>query len=197
MSRPWRPRMFSPKEIVNEEINNFVFEVLDKTIPSEYEIILNNIYAGYKYDIYRFKTISENIYDVDFYKSNINPKKYENINKYFSNANNLKTIDIGFTLNNYDRTEPITLENPEDDPYVKRSNKNEQYEVLGKVGYMIEEYINNNPDINVYAIGKNSNSSNLAAYLQMYKNIFVNKFILIEDKSENYNGDDAYYFIKK
>jgi hypothetical protein len=188
--------MYSPKEIVNEEINNFIFEILDTLISTEYDILKDNKYAGFYFDIYRFKSNSGNYYDVDFYKSEINPNEYDNISKYFSNVNKLKIIDIGFTSTNYDRTEPINLENPENDPYVKRTNKNEQYEVLGKVGYLIQEYINNNPDINVYAVGKNSNSLNLAAYLQMYKNIFANKFILIEDRSENYNGDDAYYFIK-
>ncbi|MFW6219947.1 MAG: hypothetical protein ACOC33_03825 [bacterium] len=197
MSRPKRPKMLEIKDLINEEINNYIFEIFDKQIPTDYEKIKNNKYRDIIFDIYRFKSNSGNSYDVDFYYSDLNINDKPKLKEHF-NSDSIETVDIGFTLTNYN-TRDIDNDDiigGEDDPYNKRSEYNEQYEVLGKIAYIINDFVIEHNNIDAYVIGKDSHHKKLKAYLQMFKNIFSNKFMLIDEESPNYDNG-AYYFIKK
>lgn len=191
-----RPKIVNLKQIILEELDNYLFEIFEKSIPTEFKIIKNNIYGDVTYDVYEFETKSGIKYVVEFYNTYIlNLNELPNVLKYFPNEDILKLISIGFTTFDYNKNVSDELSGSMNDPYLKRTNKNEQYEVLGKVAYIIENFIKNNPQYNIYEIGKNTYSSNLLAYLKMFQNIFSNKFHFVEDKSKNYN-EGAYYFIK-
>jgi len=196
MSRPKAPHMPRMESIIFEEYNKFMFEIFEKSHESEYEIIHNKKFGIISYDIYRFKTKKNNSYDVDFYEILLNSNKIKlNDNNFLSKhivGNNIiNAIDIGFTRSNIDRDS----ENG-DNEYRKRTNKNEQYEVLGKVAFMVEEYIKNNTNIFCYVVGKDTYESNLVAYRKMFENIFSAKFQIFEGNND-YHENGAYYFIKK
>jgi len=190
-----RPKLLDLKQIINEELNNYLFEIFNKSIQTIYQISKNNIYDGNYFDIYRFKTSSGNSYDVDFYKIQLNLNQLSNISKYFPNTDIINSIHLGFTSSDYNRDEKPELSGTINDLYEKRTNKNEQYEVLGKVAFMIEEYIINNSEIKIFVIGKNTEISKLSAYIKMFENIFSSKFKMVEDISNEYE-EGAIYFIK-
>ncbi len=68
-------------------------------------------------------------------------------------------------------------------PYIKRTNKNEQYEVLSKIVFLVNEYLKNNPECFIFGITKNTDN-------KIFEKLFSTDFEVIEN-------EDAFYFIKK
>ena len=196
MGRPLTPRLYKLNELINEEMRNFVFEVFDALIPTEYEVINDIYYGGITYDQYVFTTNSTQKYEVDFYHTILNLNKLNNISDYFPDEKLINCIDVGFTIfNNVDNDyHDYGIDGTLNDPYLKRTNKNEQYEVLGKIAFIINEYIEKYPEQKIYAIGKNTYKSNLKIYEYMYEKLFKS-FTKVEDISEYYN-EGALYYIK-
>ena len=194
MGRPLTPRLYHLNELINEELKNFISEIFDKLIPTEYSVVNDVKYGESIYDQYLFTTKSDQKYEVDFYHTTLNLNKLKNIIKYFPNENFIECIDIGFTIFNNVNSEYHDYGTWNNDPYIKRTDKNEQYEVLGKVAFIIDEYIKTHPEQKIYAIGKDTYKSNIKTYLYMFEKLFKS-FIKIEDISEYYNNG-AFYFIK-
>ena len=194
MGRPLTPRLYQLNELINEEVKNFIFEIFDKLIPTEYSVVNGIKFGEFIYDQYVFTTKSDQKYEVDFYHTTLNLNKLKNIIKYFPNENFIECIDIGFTIFNNVNNDYHDYGTWNNDPYLKRTNKNEQYEVLGKVAFIIEEYIKSHPEQKIYAISKDTYTSNLKVYLYMFEKLFKS-FIKIEDVSEYYDNG-AFYFIK-
>ena len=184
MPRP-KPRIeYFISKIINEyftEIN--LNEILDNPIPTKYDMFINDTFHDdYHKDVYRFKLDNNNVYDVDFYKSpydaNILMKK--NNETFYVNS-----IIIGFSSKeNKETYSDNSIFGTEYDPYVNKTNRNEQYEVLGKVSYLIGEYMRNNPKINFYRIQKNTHSKNLSTYINMFKKQFEKDFLMYDTPKE-------------
>lgn len=184
--------------LINEELNNYLNELFDHPLKTDYEII-NRRVEDWDVVTFRFKTNSETQYDIEFMETETfifnelsNGKKlkdYINLNHvvdYFIN-----TVDISFTLT--DRV----LNNPNitDDEYTKETNKNEQLELFNRITYLIQIYINEYvPEI--FVIGKDTKPSKLKIYKKLYQNIFSNNYIFFEGDNEGYNNG-AFYIIKK
>jgi hypothetical protein len=192
-------------EIQNLIIETIINEVLDEYQPTEYEKILGvNDGYGSEIDVYRFKTSNNNSYDVDFMVEILDPNliKLDNdeiLSDYFKHEYNniLKFIDLGFTpteIKNIDVDDDII--GTMNDPYINKTNRNEQYEVLSKVAYLVKEYIKNNPQYPIYSIGKNTHENNLNAYIKLFKNLFDLDYVLFEGRNRFYKYG-SYYFIDK
>jgi len=194
MSRPLTPRLYQLNELINEEAKNFIFEIFDKLIPTEYSVVNGIKFGEFIYDQYVFTTKSNQKYEVDFYHTLLNLNKLKNIIEYFPNEKLINCIDIGFTIFNNVNNDYHDYGRWNNDPYLKRTNKNEQYEVLGKVAFIIEEYIKNHLEQKIYVVSKDTYTSNLKVYLYMFEKLFKS-FIKIEDVSEYYDNG-AFYFIK-
>ena len=171
-------------------------EVFDKPIETKYEKLLNvNINNVDKHDIYRFKTNNGFSYDVEFYKELIGFKYIKLLDGTTLPDKNNDSVTMGIIIG-FTPTEINYSDVPEDvigtleDPYISRTGRNEQYEVLGKIIFLVDEYIKNNPDFYVYIITKNTNKTNIRIYNMMFKNIFLNNFNV-------YESDEAFYYIKK
>ena len=194
MGRPLTPRLYQLNELINEEVKNFIFEIFDKLIPTEYSVVNGIKFGEFIYDQYVFTTKSDQKYEVDFYHTTLNLNKLKNIIEYYPDKKLINCIDIGFTIFNNVNSEYHDYGTWNNDPYIKRTDKNEQYEVLGKVAFIIDEYIKTHPEQKIYAIGKDTYKSNIKTYLYMFEKLFKS-FIKIEDISEYYNNG-AFYFIK-
>ena len=171
MGRPLTPRLYHLNELINEELKNFISEIFDKLIPTEYSVVNDVKYGESIYDQYLFTTKSDQKYEVDFYHTTLNLNKLKNIIKYFPNENFIECIDIGFTIFNNVNSEYHDYGTWNNDPYIKRTDKNEQYEVLGKVAFIIDEYIKTHPEQKIYAIGKDTYKSNIKTYLYMFEKL--------------------------
>ena len=114
------------------------------------------------------------------------------------NANcnvNINTCDIGFTLSN-------RINQDDDDDYIDQdtynasSNKFEVIELMSKIKFLVDKFIKNNPNVNIFVLGKDTHNTKLKIYLELYKNAFLNDFKMFEGECDGYYKG-AYYFINK
>lgn len=182
-------------EIINEEIfNKTILDEGIQPISVEYDIYLDS-----NLDVYRFKTNKGYSYDVDFFKDKIYPDKIiiVDTNEYLSTVLNddiISLVEIGFTptevKNNTDQKDFGTI----NDPYIERTNRNEVIEVLGKVLFLVNEYINKNPTYKIYALGTNTHNNNINVFSMLFEQYFSDKYekFKVREPKRNYNH---YYFI--
>ena len=201
-NRPRPSAMVLVKKIISEELSKFIIdEVFDKPVRTEYEKLINVVINNsLKHDVYRFKTKSGFSYDVEFYKTYINFKHPDFDVITLLDGNTLPNkheeiitvgIIIGFTPTEISNlSTPNDIQGTTEDPYINRTGRNEQYEVFGKIIYLVEEYIKNNPQYNIYIITKNTERTNIKIYNLMFRNVFSNNF-------DVYESEEAYYYIKK
>lgn len=196
-----------PKEksklFLKEYLTNILKEVLDKPIKTDYEKKVDQIVDGRVVDIYSFKTKSNNQYDVDFVYGTLNPEKTPFKSGMLSNLliddykKDADYIDLGFSPTEVKNIEvPDDIIGTMDDPYIAKTNRMEQFELLGKVAFLIEEYVRNNPYYKIYSIGKNTNENNLSTYINIFKRIFSSNFIMFDEKNPDYKYG-SYFFINK
>lgn len=195
------------KVLIRETLDEFINEIYDNPIETNYEKILDHYTNGYFIDIYRFLTNSGNSYDFDFLKDVINTNrilindlknkiKLGTVIKDEFNGN-INIIELGFTpteiKNNNINLEIIGTEN---DPYISKTNRNEQYELLNRMSFLMFEYMKNNPEVLIYSVGKNTHEKNLKSYIYIFNKIFSDKFEKIDVNDPNYEYG-SFYFINK
>lgn len=184
------------KSLIKEELDLFVNEMFDSKIVTKYGAF-NDTYDHFPLRTYRFKTNSGNSYDLDFFYTYVTPYRIKLddgkfLSDYVIDKNDLDTIDIGFTISEIDKKDDSI--SPED--YIKDTNRGEQIEVMGRIAYLVDEFIKNNPNINAFVIGRNTKSTKLKIYKEIFKNIFKEKFIMLEGQNFGYK-EGAIYFINK
>jgi len=191
--------------LIKEEFNKFLInEIFIRSLKTEYEIINTKI-NSFVTNIYRFKSNSGNSYDVAFLHTFISPN-FElidgrilcNIIKdELCDKNSLNSVDIGFTLTS--RTDNLNYNDDNDidnEIYIQNTNLHEEIEVMNKISFLIKEYLNNNPNVTIYAVGKDSSKIKLKIYKQTYDNLFSTNFIYVDGESYGYE-QGAMYFINK
>lgn len=201
-------RMEKLKIMIREVIEEMINEIYDKPIVIEYKKLLEHDYEGYILDIYRFKTDAGNSYDADFLNQAINTNKIilfkENDKKHWLSSilknefiGLLDCIELGFTPTEFKDidVEPDSI-GTMDDPYINRTDRKEQYELLNRMSFLIQEYIKNNPNILIYSIGKNTHENNLSSYSYIFNKIFENNYSMFEVYNPNFTYG-SYYFINK
>jgi hypothetical protein len=206
MSRPMKHNQDNVKFLVKKYINKLLTEALDKPTSTEYEKILNIFSDGQKMDVYRFKTKLGNSYDVDFLKyklwldsTTIGKDKtlFDFIESDETKSTSMEYIDLGFTPTEIKDTEVSDeVVGTINDPYIAKTNRMEQFELLGKIAFLINEYIKNNPQYEIYTIGKNTHENNLNTYIKIFSKIFTSNFIMLEGKLYNYLYG-SYFFVNK
>lgn len=186
-------------------LNETLTEIYEKPIKTDYEEISRYFSDDVYLDTYRFKTESGHSYDLDFIISSINlngvrTKNNTQIGKLITDdidEENLSYRDIGFTPTEIKNIEiDVNIYGSKNDPYIKRTSRNEQYELLNKISYLINEYVNNNPHVYIYTIGKNTKEHNLSTYLYIFKKIFSNDFELFDVRLLDYTYG-SFMFINK
>lgn len=189
MHRPKPKLKHNLINLINEVLNGFMVDEILEPQKTEFKKLNgNSLLHNYTYDTYRFITKNNNSYDVEFYKQVISLKDI----KYIEGFDNKETIGIiiGFTPSEIAEKEiSDDIAGGINDPYIQRTNKNEQYEVIGKVIYLVQEYVKNNPNYYIYLILKNTYDKNLMIYNSIYNNIFKNDFNV-------YESNDTFYYIK-
>lgn len=135
-----------------------------------------------------FKTNSGNEYVVDFFTI-VEPKTVFINGKSIIELSTLVTDDkeyayligLAFSLKERDREDA--------EEYESSTFENEQYEVLGRVTSVIEQFITNNPKYNILSIMGDTEKRRMDSYLYIFNNQFKDKF-------NSYKGNSD-YFIKK
>lgn len=177
MSRPKPKDIEKIRVLIQESLRGFLINEVIEPIETDFETIIGDNEFGYKLDRYVFRTDKNNEYTVNFYYETLKDKDKL-----------VPAIAIGFGLMDTNNTND-TLVGTLDDEFIQRTNYNEQFEVLGKVIYLISKFINSNPNIKNYLIYKNTWDSNLRVYKLIYNKLFKDNFKL-------YDLDDDYLFKK-
>jgi hypothetical protein len=179
--------------LINRVIKKVLRESFEREIKTDYEIVdLGGDIVGY-----RFQTTQNNSYDLEFItdmmaSSEVDEKVFKMISdKYKINNRFIEVTDIAFVPSeiNLDDRENHNL-------YTKETNRQEQFELMSRISYLIKEYIKNNPNINIYVIGKNTKTSKLKMYMKVFDNLFSENFIKLEGENSGYE-EGCFYFIKK
>jgi hypothetical protein len=183
------------RNVVIESVNN-IDEIFDRKIETNYNQFKKRV-DNFDTTVYRFLTKSGTSYDLEFFNTETRTnetlddgrKLYDVIKNQKPNTV-IESVDIGFTLSDvaddvYDHQE-----------YTKNTNKYEHIELMGRLSYLVTEFIKNNSNVLIYVVGKNTSIRKLNIYVEMFKNIFSNDFIMVEGTSQGY-FEGAIYFINK
>jgi hypothetical protein len=173
------------QNIINEEVNQYLIEVLDQPRETQFKII-KRTHHGEPLTTYRFRTDSGISYDLEFYESEFDEGEVKLIN---SDNKIYNGVDIAFSMTNKVRKN--------DDEYHKRTALNEQYELFSRISFLVKKYIESHPEIKCYIIGFGEYASNMRIYKKLYENIFSTYFELFEGTNPYYETNKAFYFIKK
>jgi len=202
MSRPSRtpiPYSDGKKFLYKNELNIILYALNIKykyqKIETEYEN-LYNIFDRYynKISIYRFNTSFNKLFDLMFYNVDTDHKIMLNNETSITDIVDEKILNESID-NTYDISLITTLENR----YFKEyhgHNKKECNEIIRKLSYLINEFIKDNPEINIYVIGKNIDLELLERYKEVFGGIFSDGFEVFEGTSKGYT-EGAIYFINK
>jgi hypothetical protein len=186
------------KSLIKEEFDKIICEIFDKEISTKFEII-KSIKYSFNVITYRFNTNSNTSYDLEFFYTDVRGKEtmsnntllYQHIIDMKPNET-YNSVDLAITLTERIRNDDTHLDN-----YTTDTNKNESIEVMGRIQYLVKEFIKNNPDINIYIIGKSTKEGKLNMYKKLFTNIFSNDFIMIEGNHWGYDKGAIYFINNK
>lgn len=148
-------------------------------------------------NVYYFETSKKNNYYVLFTPTFENPNEIICNNKklidyihnpYPQNSDNyiIKSIHITFGYTG------IPVDNLNNDEIISGStnntNMNEQYEVFGRLLYLIKIYKNENTDVDIY-VAASDDTSKINVYKNIYNNLFSSEYKLFECNSNEYSSN--------
>ena len=175
---------------INRIIREIINESFDKPIETKFEVLMDDSVL-----IYRFKTNSDNYYDLEFIN---NIERCDNkllngktLGDYLKCGNTVKIIDLAFVPSELNLDDRHNHE-----LYTKETNRFEHFELMGRLSYLINYYINDDQETNVFVVGKDTKEMKLKIYEKMFDNIFSSDFIKLEGYNSGYNNG-CFYFIRK
>jgi len=184
------PLVVERTNLINKVIKVVLNESFESQIETDYEMVDEG-----KIIIYRFNTNSGNSYDLEFIYSPLLVKHEKLTNgsmlgDYVTKENTI-AMDIAFVPSeiNMDDRENHEL-------YTKETGRDEVFELMGRISYLVKVFIKNNPNVDIFVIGKNTKDMKLKIYNKMYDNIFSNEYLRLEGVDGGYD-EGCFYFIKK
>lgn len=172
------------RRIINEEI--IINEIFDRQLETEFTQT-SKIINEYETIVYNFKTNSGVEYSLLFMFDELTEP---NIFKYLKyESNEIKLIHIAFTLS--DRLNTVDLIDFNDN-----TNNNETIELLSRISYLCNYFIDKHSDIFLYVVGNEHETNKLIIYNRIFENIFSNKFKKVNIYLDEYNSN-VMVFIRK
>lgn len=173
------------KKIINESI----LEVFDSKIQTSFK----EVNYG-KYIAYEFKTSSGTSYDLEFHYSD------EHGDTPLSGGKTLKEVlntdedlidcfDIAFTLS-------FVKDKDNPDEFEIDSNKHEQFELFGRIAYIIDKLSKKYKQTRLFVIGP-ARRNRLDIYKKIFENIFSKNFDLYLGKSQHHYLNESLFIIRK
>lgn len=173
------------------EFLDFLNEIDTKKIstPYKFEIVPHDLYPNDVVYRYIFETMKNNTYVLDFepfYEEITDSNIFLDSSKNKYNVDGVecaKIISIEFTL--YGRTE---------DNYETLTNFDEKYDVIGRISYLVDNFMLSYPHYDIFIIGYvNSKKEKLYSnYNKLFKN-----FEMFRGKSEFFQKGLSTFFVKK
>jgi len=196
-------------KIINE---NYLNEMIYDDVKTDY-IEKSSYYGDDVGSIFYFKTKNNNNYYLVFNIFYENPKNIIcNKNKLFDYLkNNLKYENIDELIKTahitfgYDKDNNFDINNTNDE-IIKATqmltNKNEHFDLFGRILYLINIFKNKNSDIDIY-VGASNDNRKILFYKDIFKNRFSNEYTLFECENEelypteNNKKYNTFYFVNK
>ena len=112
---------------------------------------------------------------------------------FLINASNLLKSSNGKIASKIISVE-FTISGRTDNTFDDLTKKDEQYDVIGKISFLIENFINKHSEFDIYLIGYTTEIRKNSLYSNYYH--LFNDFKLIKGKSEYFPGGLSTYFLK-
>lgn len=172
-------------DLINEDI---IKEIFDSKIKTEFKEINFGSYIAY-----RFKTSSDNEYDLEFHYAielpNTKLSNGKTLGEVLNTNKSVNCFDIAFSLSNIsDKSNP--------DEFELETNLNEINELFGRISYIISIIINKYKNCKLFIIGGDSRRNRLKIYEEIFKNHFNKIFDLYHGKSEAHHGESLFIIRK-
>jgi hypothetical protein len=172
------------------EFFNEINEGFDKKIPTDFKEIDYGDYLAYQ-----FKTNSGNYYDLEFHESFEFCQSIVDGDKTLGDVLaidcdenvTIDCFDIAFTL-----TSAVNKDN--ENEFGKETNKFEQYELMGRIVFIIKKLLQKYNKIKLFVLG-NSKRNKIEVYQNIFKNHFSNDFDIYFGNSYHHDADRASFFI--
>ena len=172
------------KKIINETI----LEVFDSKIKTPFKEVYYDDYIAYE-----FKTSSGTSYDLEFHYSDEYGETIlsgvKTLNDILNTDDNLiDCFDISFTLSSVeDKDDPEQFE--------VESNKHEQFELFGRIAYIVDKLSHKHKKIRLFVIGA-AGRNRLNIYKKMFENLFSQRFDLYITESRHHLSQSLFIIRK-
>lgn len=188
MSRPIKKnrKLILIELIINKEL----FEVFNSKIKTSFKEVQYDDYIAYE-----FKTNSGTSYDLEFHYTT---------ESLFTELNNTNLIlgdvlknAIGKTVDSFDVAFSISTVVDKDNPdeYERETNKHEQFELFGRIAFIVDVVSQKYKNINVFVIST-ARRNRLEIYKKIFENLFRDRFDLYLGESQNHE-DISLFIIRK
>lgn len=171
--------------LINE---NIIKEVFNSKIETDFKEISFGAYIAY-----RFKTSSNNEYDLEFHYATESPNVLLSNRKTLGQILNTNKVvacfDIAFSLSNISNKS-------NSNEFELEINLNEINELFARISYMISIIIKRYKNTKLFIIGDDSKRNRLKIYREIFNNHFNEIFDLFYGESESHNGKSL-FIIKK
>lgn len=159
-------------------------EIFDRKIETEFREINYDSYIAY-----RFKTSSDNEYDLEFHYATEPPtillNNGQTLGDLFNSSDPIECYDISFTLSNVDnKSNPNNFE--------LETNLNEINELFDRIAYIISIIMVKYKKIKLFIIGGDAKRNRLKIYKKIFENQFANEFSLYYGKSVGHVGESLF-----
>ena len=182
MSRPKKYRI---------SVHNLLTEVFTKKIETSFREIDYSSYVAYQ-----FKTNSGNLYDLEFHHSK--EDCYTELNNGIILGDLLKKRCSGKYIDSFSvsftTSYVINKDNP--DEYEKETNIHEQYELMGRLVYIIYLLLKKFNNYKLFVI-VNSRRNKMDIYKTIFENHFKERFNLYVGDSINSDEGKSFFIIRK
>ena len=179
MSRPIKTNKKNIKLI--HLINETILEVFDSKIETSFKEVTYDDYIAYE-----FKTSSGTQYDLEFHfteeslHTELNNTDLTLGNVLKASGKTVDCFDIAFSVSTV-----INKDSP--DEFEIETNKHEQFELFGRIAYIVDVVSQKYKKINLFVVGA-ARRNRLEIYKKIFENLFKNKFDLYYGDSQNHYG---------
>lgn len=164
-------------------------EVFDSKIKTQFKEVQYSDHISYE-----FETKSGENYDLEFFyseeKSDTTLDNGENLGSILGTTETkVPCFDISFTLSNV-----IDKDNP--DEFEIDSNKQEQFELFGRISYIIDVIVKKYKKVDLFVIG-GARRNRMDIYKKMFMNSFSNDFDVYFGESQYHPAIISMFVIRK
>lgn len=179
--------MSRPKKNILKKIDllSIITESFDSVIKTDFKIVDYGDYFSCE-----FTSKNGNKYDLEFHysqeSSSIELNNGLTLGKTIGiNDELVDCLDVAFTLS-------IIVDKDDEDSFSIDTNIKEQFDVFGRIVYIIKNVIKRYSKYRLFVIGGDAKRNRLRIYKKLFQNHFIDNFSVYEGDSDWHEGDSLF-----